>query len=139
MTSRAVFLVAMLFLTTACASNPKPQTVPGMPKEVKPPEPATISVYPGISAAGIKGATVRVEYRIERHPDNRSFYMNWADESGDWGGTGRSLDGENSEAAFNPIFLDRLYPGNYTVTLTLVRSENGKRREIRVRATFTIL
>jgi hypothetical protein len=78
---RALFPLTALLFITACASNPKPQTAPGLQEE-KPPEKATINVYPRNSVAGIRGTTVRIEFRIERHPDNRSFLLEWGDEGG---------------------------------------------------------
>lgn len=151
MPSRA-FFVAMLLLTTACASNPRPQTAPQSPTEFldgyarqettpgeeRPPEPVTIGVFPTNSLAGISGATVRISYRIPRHPDNRRFRISWGDEGGEWGATEKSLDGADSPIAFDPFYINYLEPGSYTVTLTLIRMGEGGERTHRAVARFTV-
>jgi hypothetical protein len=136
MSPKALLLVAALLFTTACASNPKPQTAPEPPEER--PEESVVKVYPLNSLAGISGATVWIDYKIARHPDNRSYMVRWGDEGGLWGGTGRNLEGENEPYTFPRIFVDQLYVGSYEARLTVVRSENGKDKEYHTVQRFTV-
>ena len=136
--ARSLSLFLLFSISIACGSNPEPQVDPQSPEE-RPPEPATIQASPSHSLAGISGATVRITYRIPRHPDNRRFRISWGDEGGEWGATEKSLDGENSPVAFDPFSIHYLGPGSYTVTLTLIRIENGKEKEYREIQKFTVL
>ena len=130
----ARLLSLFLLFSISCSSNPKPQMAP----EEKPPEPTTIQASPSHALAGVVGATVRITYRIPRHPDNRRFRISWGDEGGEWGATEKSLDGADSPVAFDPFYINYLEPGSYTVTLTLIRSENGRERTYRAVARFTV-
>lgn len=131
-----LFLLVLLF-AIGCSSNPKPQVTPLSPEE-KPPEPVTLRVFPPNSLAGISGATIWIDYKITRHPDNRNYMVKWGDEGGEWGGTGRNLDGDNEPYTFPRIFVADLYAGQYEVRLTLIRIENGREKEYRALAKFSV-
>jgi len=133
--ARSLSLFLLFSISTACSSNPKPQVGP----EEKPPEPITLKVYPTNSFAGTNGTTIRIEYRIAPHPGNRSYWISWSDEGGEWGGTGRSLDGDNEPYVFPQVFVSYLYAGQYEVRLILTRIENGKEKEYRAIQKFTVL
>lgn len=132
--ARSLSLFLLFSISTACSSNPKPQVAP----EEKPPEPVFLKIYPPNSLAGINGATIWIDYRIYPHPDNRSYMVRWGDEGGEWGGTGRSLEGENEPYVFPRVWVERLYEGQYEVRLTLTRVENGREKEYRALAKFSV-
>lgn len=135
--ARSLSLFLLFSTSIACSSNPKPQVNPLSPEE-KLPEPITLRVFPPTSFAGVSGATVWIDYRIARHPDNRSYFINWGDEGGEWGGTGRSLEGDEEPYVFPRIFVQYLYEGRYEVRLTLKRIENGRAKEYRAIAKFSV-
>ena len=128
-TARLLFLYLFFSISIACSSNPRPQTTPQSPEEAKPPNPITLRVFPPFSVAMLDGATVKVTFRIERHPDNRRYYIVWSDKVSELGRSGKALNGENEQAVFNPIFLARLYEGQYEVRLVLTRIENGEEKQ----------
>ncbi|MBI2068909.1 MAG: hypothetical protein HYT67_02310 [Candidatus Yanofskybacteria bacterium] len=136
---RAKLLLLLLLFTIGCSSNPKLQVTPRSPGEEKPPEPVALKVFPLISFAGISEVTIRIDYRIAPHPGNRSYWISWSDEGGEWGGTGRSLDGDNEPYVFPQVFVSYLYAGQYEIRLTLTRIENGKEKEYRAIQKFTVL
>lgn len=135
MALQKLLLVAMLLFAIACASNPKPQTSPGQP-ESKPE--SIIKVTPQISMAGLGGATVVIEYRIARHPDNRAYSVSWKDGGGPLGATGRSLNGENEPYVFPRIMVDHLHADDYEAKLTVMRIENGQEKEYTTSQRFTV-
>ncbi len=135
---KTLLLPVLLFVTcAACASNPKTNFQKD-PFRDKPPEPVFVKVYPEVSIAGLFGTTVRIDYRIARNPDNRSFRLTWGDEDGLIGSTGKSLNGENELYAFPPVFVEHLYPGSYQTVLSVLRIENGKEKEYRASHKFLI-
>ncbi len=125
---RLISAFAFLLFSIACSSNLRPQITPQVIQEY-PPKPVTLKIYPEMSLAGFKGATVRVEYRIARSPDNRSYSISWGDGGGQWGGTGKSLDGNDEPYVFPEIWIKELFEGQYEVCLTVVRIENGQEKE----------
>ena len=135
--ARSLSLLLLFSISTACSSNPDPQVNPQTPEE-KPPEPITLKVTPQISMAGFQGATIRIDYRIARHPDNRSYRLTVGDEGSEIYGHERSLDGERERVQFNPIFIDNLYEGSYKAVLTLTRSEGGVEKKYIATKTFSV-
>ena len=138
MSARLLFLCSFFSISIACSSNPKPQMNPLSPEE-RPPEPVTLKVYPLTSFEGTNGATVWIDYKIARHPDNRIYFISWGDELGELGGTGRNLDGDKEPYTFPRIFIQYLYQGRYEIRLTLTRIENGRAKEYRASAKFSVL
>lgn len=136
--ARSLSLFLLFSISIGCSSNPKPQVFPLSPTEEKPPEPIILRIFPLTSLAGINGATVWIDYRIARHPDNRSYWISWSDEGGEWGGMGRSMEGESEPYIFPRIFVDNLYEGNYTVVLILTRIENSRGKEYKALAKFSV-
>ena len=136
-TARLLFLYLFFSISIACSSNPKPQTNPLSP-EGKPPEPITLKVYPLNSFEGTNGATVWVDYKIARHPGNRSYFINWGDELGELGGTGRSLDGDKEPYTFPRMFVQYLYQGRYEIRLILIQIEDGRAKEYRASEKFSV-
>ncbi len=135
MKEKGLLLLAVFCAISACASNPRLNSVP---QEEKPPEPVSISVYPLNSVGGPFGATVWIDYRIAPNPDNRSYIIEWEDEAGPWGGQGKSLDGANEPYTFPRIFVERLTSGVYKVVLKVSRIERGKTKIYRAEKTFIV-
>ena len=100
-------------------------------------ENVSLKVSPEIYVGGKKGGTpINVIIRITPHPDNRKINMEWESDSGNYGSSEMDLDGEDA-----PRIIDArsgsgfgrgvvFYDGNYTVRVTLTRSNNQKVRAV---------
>ncbi len=95
-----------------------------------------LKVYPQV-VSSING-TVRIDYRIPRNPDNRSYSIVVRDDVSEIAVHEASLDGEYEKVVFNPIWIDHLEAGNYKVIGTLVRNQDGKEKEYYATETFTV-
>lgn len=97
-------------------------------------EQITLSIYPKVAVASSqKRATIRVEWRIPRHPDNRRWAFGYQSDNGEASSSQASMNGENEQAVFpvctrenpRPCFREVL-PGTYWFTACVYRVTDGK-------------
>lgn len=94
----------------------------------------TLTIHPKVAlATEFKRATIRVEWRIPRHPDNRLWAFSYEADNGDSGSSQGQMDGGNSYVVYpictkenlRPCFREVL-PGIYEFWACVYRVTEGK-------------
>lgn len=97
-------------------------------------QPITLNIYPKVAlATSQKRTTIRVEWRIPRHADNRRWAFSYEASNGDGGSSESSMDGENSYAVYpvctrqneRPCYRE-VAPGTYHFVACVYRVTEGK-------------
>lgn len=99
----------------------------------KPPPPIKLDVYPRMVIAGMTTADIRVNWRIARHPDNRSWSFVMQSDAGDFQLSQGQVDGEDGPVTF-PICIEKnirpcyrhVRAGNYVLEACVYRTEQKR-------------
>lgn len=110
-------------------------------------KPVVLSVYPkAVLAMPFKRSTIRVEWRIARHPDNRWWAFSYvSDDNGDVSSSGGELNGTTDPVVY-PICLKsnprpcfrQVTSGTYHMVACVYRSTNGEVKQLCDRYTLRV-
>jgi hypothetical protein len=104
-------------------------------QELKPGWLVSVSVYPALVNVGPRSSEVRVQWRIEPHPDNRMHSFTMDGNNGHFSSFSEDID-EHSPTTFplctvenpRPCFRT-VYQGVYTFTACVIRVTEGKEKK----------
>ena len=96
-------------------------------------KPITLNIYPKLAlASAFKRTTIRVEWHIARHPDNRRWAFSYESDNGDVSSSQGSLNGDSpviypicTNDNPRPCFREVL-PGTYWFSACVYRVEENK-------------
>ena len=97
-------------------------------------KPITLNIYPKLAlASAFKRTTIRVEWHIARHPDNRRWAFGYESDNGDVGSSQGEMNGEYSYVVYPVCTRDNERPcfrevsqGTYRFYACVYRTVDGK-------------